>query len=143
MLQTDRSDAFAGFAFESDLLGSDFQDLGDALAEGGFVRLEFRSLGENDAIQIFDFPAGLANFFVRDRQHLGRIPPAVFLGRVRKQLADVSQTSAAQHRVGNRVQQHIGVAVPDGVMVVRQRQTAQYQRSARRQAMRVVSDSNS
>src|SRR6478752_7009532 len=61
---------------------------------------------------------------------------------VRKQLTDIAQRCRAQERVDHRVQQDIGVAVTGGVFVVRHRYSAQPQRPARLQPMRVMPDAD-
>jgi hypothetical protein len=58
-------------------------------------------------------------------------------------LSDIAQCGRAQQRVGNGVQEHVSVAEPDQFPVVGNIYPAQAERSARPQAMRIVSDSNS
>lgn len=79
---------------------------------------------------------------LRQSQHFPRIAASVHLVRIGKELADVPQGGGAEDGVGDGVQQHIGVAVPDQVVVVRHSDPTHQQRTPRGQAMRVVTNPN-
>jgi hypothetical protein len=79
---------------------------------------QFRSLGENDAIQVYHPKTGLFDCFVGEREHFRRI--AAFIGGIGigKELAYIPQVRSPKHCVGDGVEEHIGVAMTDEVVVM-------------------------
>ena len=108
----------------------------------GLCGVKSGTLCKNDTVEVDDAKAGFPNPLVGQLQHFAGIPAAIRLVRVGKQLANVAQGGGTEDRIGDRVQQHVGVAVPDQVPVVRHLDAAQQQRSAIRQPMRVVPNSD-
>ena len=107
-----------------------------------FVRRQFGRFDKHDAIQVDDAIAAAGDFAPGRLQHLARVAPAVGRVGVGKHLADIAQSRGSQQRVGHRVQQRVGVAMPHGRSIAGNIDAAQPQRTAGSQAMRVVSDAN-
>ena len=84
----------------------------------------------------------LAYLFHRDDQHFRRIAIAIGRTVIRKQLANVTESHGSQDGVGDSMQEHVGVAMPDHVVVMGNFDTAQAQRAAGFQTVRVVSDAD-
>ena len=121
---------------------ADAEDAGDAMADGVFVVGELRAFGVDDAVEVHDAVAGVGDFVRRRSQHVGRVAAAVRFLRVGEQAADVGQGGGAEQGVGDRMEQHVGVAVADEVPIVRHVDAAQPQRSAGRGAVGVLSKSD-
>ena len=85
---------------------------------------------------------GPANALDRAGEHVGRIAIAVAWIGVGEPLANIAQGGRSEHRVGYGVQQYVGVAVTDGMSIVRNVDAAQPQRPTRRQAVRIMANSN-
>jgi hypothetical protein len=141
-LATDRADQFPRLGLQADAVQVDLQKFGQSLADGKFVRRNLGLLGKQNAVDVTDAIARLANPGQGQRKHLGRVPSAVRRIGIGKQFANISQGQGAQQGVRDRVQEHIGVAVPDQSVVKGDFDSAQPQGSARRQAMRIVSNPN-
>lgn len=132
---------FAGFGFYADLFFRHAEDFGDSIANCVSVWAYFGPLSENDAIQVHDLVAGGANASGGLGQHVGRV--AVFVGwvSVGEHFADVADGGGTEEGIRDGVQEYVGVAVADGVLVVRDVEAAETQRSARRQTVRIVPNS--
>ena len=50
-------DALAGLGLKADALGVDAEDVGQALADGLAMGKQLGTLGEDDAVDVDDFPA--------------------------------------------------------------------------------------
>ena len=103
---------------------------------------DFGPLGENHAIQIQDAKACRRHAIGRRPQHLGRITPFVGWIGVWKQFPDVPKRGRPEECVGDRVQEHIGIAVPQGLFVVRNRNTAQHEAGAGAEPVGVVPEAD-
>ena len=112
------------------------------MADGVLVIRQFWPFGVDDAIEVHDAKAGLGDFCGGGGQHFGRIAASVGRIRVGEQAADIGQGGGSQQRVGDRMQQHVGVAVADKLPVVRHIDSAQPQRPAGRGAVRVFAKSD-
>lgn len=121
----DRTDSFASFRFQTDLQRANAEDARDAMAHGVEVVGQFGSLGVNHAVNVDDTIANSGDFLGSDRQHFGRVAAAVGFLRVRKQLADIGQGGSAEQRVGDGVEQHIGITMADELPIVRHQDTTQ------------------
>jgi hypothetical protein len=99
---------------------------------------QFRSLGENDAIQVYDPKTGLFDRLVGEREHFRRIAALIGGVRIGKELAYIPQVRSAKDRVGDGVEEHIGVAVADEVVIVVECQSAEAERPATCEAVGVV-----
>ncbi len=141
-LATHRADLFARLGLQPHSLHRQAQNAGNPLPDRLVRRREARSLGQHDTVEIDDPETGRDHLAMGDGKHLGRIPPAIFCFRVGEPLANVVQTGGAEDGVGYRVQQHVGVTVPNELPVVRHLDAAEPQRSARLEAVRVFADSD-
>jgi hypothetical protein len=99
-------------------------------------------LSKDDAIEVDDAKPGGGDLLPGDLQHFTRVASAISLLGVGKQLANVAQRGGSQQGVGDGVQQDIGIAMADQVLVVGDVDPAEPERSARRKPMSVVPDSN-
>src|SRR5690242_1538433 len=99
---------------------------------------QFRSLGENDAIQVYYSKTGVFDGRVSQGQHFRRIAALVGGIGIGKELAYVPQVRGAEKRVGDGVQQNIGVAMPNEMLFKRDRHTPQAQRPAKLKPMSIV-----
>jgi hypothetical protein len=141
-LPTDRPDLFARFGLHSDLVDVDSQDFRDSAADRCFVRTELRPLREDDAVQIVDRVTRLRYPLKCQSQHLCRVTATIRLIRIREQLADIAECGRTQKRIGDCVQQHIRVTVPDQMEIVWDLDSAQTQRAAVTKPVRIMSDAN-
>ena len=114
----DWANLFAGLGFNADAIGRNVEQLGQTLADGGFVGGKLRLLGKHDAVDVHDLESGRDDFNERPAQHVARVAAPIDRRGVREQLADVAQRSGAKQRVGYGMQQHIGIAMPHGMVVV-------------------------
>jgi len=141
-LPADRPDAFGGLGLHTHPIGIDVEDFGQAPADGLLVGAQPGPLGEDDAIDVADLPAGLGGGLSSLTEHFCRVATPVGRVGVGKPLADVAQGRRPEHRVGHRVQEHVGIAVADQLPVVGNVDPTQPERAAGLESMRVVSDSN-
>ena len=75
-------------------------------------------------------------------EHIGGITAPVGEVGVGKQVADVAEPGRTKQGVGDGVQQDIGIAVADEVLVVGDVDSPQPQRPPLAKAMRIVSDAH-
>ena len=99
-------------------------------------------MGEDDAIQIPELPAGGSDPFQGNPEHLGRSPPAIDRIGVGKEFANVTQSGRPKDGVGDRMEQHVGVAVADCRPVMREPQPPQPEAVSRFEAVGVVAKSD-
>jgi hypothetical protein len=142
LFASDHADTFACLRLEPDLERADAKDAGDAMPDRVLVIGQFWSFRVYHAIEIHDPIASLGDFRRGRRQHIGRIATAVRGVGVGEQAANIGQGGRPEKRIGHRVQQHIGVAVPDKLSVVRHVDAADPQRPTRRRAMRVLANTD-
>ena len=139
-LASDGPNHFAGFGFQSDQIGRDSQQTADSLADALLIVRKFWLLGKYDAIEVHDLKTLLGDLMPGGLEHLARVAPLVARVSIRKQLADVPQGSGAQQRVGNGVQQNVGIAMAHRCEVEGNVDPTQPQRPPRREPVRVVSN---
>ncbi len=138
------ADSFASFGFHTNVIGVDPKYLADSNRDRSFVGRHFGPLSEQNTIEVRDRETGLCDFLPRQLQHLGGITTFVFGGRVREKFANVAHGSGSQNRVGDRMQQHVGITVPGQPKVkVRDKDSSDHQRAAGFDSMSIVSDSDS
>jgi ABC-2 type transport system ATP-binding protein len=106
------------------------------------VRKDFGPLGENHAIQVHDPPAGLPQSVGGSPEHFGRVSAAVDRIGVGKKFADIPQRRRSEQGIGDRVEEHVGVAVADGGLVVGDSDAAEHQAGAWFEAVGVVAEAD-
>lgn len=141
-LAADGADGLAGLGLEPHEVGINAKDFGNTTADFLLKGSQLRLLGEHDAVQVYDSPAALDHRLVCPAEHVGRIAaPVVWVG-VREHLADVAQRGRTQQGVGHGVEQGVGIAVSDRSHIVRDSYPTQSKRSARREPMGVMANSD-
>ena len=120
----------------------DPEDRGDAAADHGAVRKDFGALGEDHAIQIHNPPPRLGHPVAGDAEHPGRIPPPVGRISVGEELADVAEGCRPEEGIGNGVEENVGIAVAEGLPVVRDRDPTEHERRTRPEAVGVVAEAD-
>ena len=115
----DGADGFASFGFDSDLVNVDVEDTGDAVADGVLVVGEFGAFGVDHAIEVYDVVTGFVDSGGGGVKHFGGFAGTVGGVGVGEQAADIWQRGGTEQGIGNGVQQHIGIAVADELVIVR------------------------
>lgn len=138
----DLTDAFAGLGFDADLIDVDVQVPCDDLSHRIDVRCHLGTFGQDDRVQVADFHARVMNAPDRFDQKVDAVAATVGWIVVRKQPPDIFRRDRSQQRVGDRVQQHVGVAVPDRMHLGRHIDPADPQRTAVTKPVRVVPESD-
>ena len=113
-----------------------------AIDDRSFVGRKLGALGVDDGVEVGQAVAGGGDAVVGQSQHVGRVAAAVRFLRVREQDADVGQAGGAEQGVGDRMEKDVGVAMADGMPIVRHVDAPQPQRSAGREAMGILSQSD-
>ena len=106
------------------------------------MREDFGALGEDHAIQIHNPPPRFGNPFCGDAEHPGRIPPPIRRIGVGEELADIAERRRPEDRVGDCMEEDVGIAVAKGHPVVRDRNSAEHERRARPEAVRVMAEAD-
>ena len=106
------------------------------------MRQDFGSLGENHAIQIHDPPTGGRHAPPGLGEHFRGIPAAIGRIGVGKQLSDVAERGRSEEGIGDRVEEHVGIAVAEGLPVVGDRDAPDDEALAGAEAVRVVSEAD-
>jgi hypothetical protein len=101
------------------------------------VGRQARRLGHDRAVDVDDLVAGRAHAPRRLGQQHGAVGARELGRRVGEVAPDVAQPGRAQQRIGDRVQQRVGVAVPEQAVRVRDRHAAEPQRPVRHEPVRV------
>ena len=96
-----------------------------------------------DAIRVDQFPAGCAHFGVGASEQVERVGALPALFARGKERADVSQPGRAEQGVDQRVCDHVTVRVPRKTTRVFDADTAQHERHAVREGMRVDAEADS
>jgi len=138
----DGPDLFTRFRFHADLSDVQGQDLGDTATDGVFVRADPGALDVHHAVDVRDLPVRLGDEVARLAEHVGGITAVVVRVVIGEQFADVAQRRSAEQGVGHRVQQRVGVAVADRVVIVWDLHSAEQQRAAAGETMGIVTDSD-
>ncbi len=92
---------------------------------GFLVRGKFGPLGGNHTVEVDQAVTGGGDAVVSLAEHVGGVAAAVGFVGIGEQLADVEQSGGAQQGVGDRVEQHVGVAVAHQMPIVRHVDAAQ------------------
>jgi hypothetical protein len=135
-------DLFAGFGFHANVMRRNFQQFGNSHPHSVFVVAQFWPLEHYNAIDVYYPPILASQSIANVRDHAGRIATTMGRIRVRKQIADVPHRSGPQQCVNHRMQQRIGIAMADRMLIVLDRHSAQPQRAACFQSMQVRSNSD-
>lgn len=114
----DFPDAFTRFSLQSDLRRRNGKQFCDALPNCGVMGKEFRLLGEHNAVQVDNTKSCIVDLTVGQLEHFCRIPIPIRRIGIGKQLADITLAGRTQQRVGNGVQQHVGIAMAQQVAIV-------------------------
>ncbi len=142
LLAAYRADSFSSLGFEADLEGAHAKDTCDSMADRVLMVGQFWTFGQHDAIDVRDAETGFPDFGRGCGKHLGRIAAAVGRIGIGKHSANIGQRRRAQQRIGNGVQQHVGVAMTDKLPVVRHVDATQAQWAARDRTVRIFAESN-
>lgn len=126
----DVADAFAGFGFDADAIDVDVQVLSDHFTHRIDVRCHLRTLGQDDAVQVADLHARVMHAADRFDQKVDTVAATIGGIIVGEQSSNVFRRDRSQQRIGDRVQQHIGIAVSDRVDFRRHVNAADPQRTA-------------
>lgn len=138
----DVADTFAGFGFDADLGHVDVQVSRDHFTHRVNVRCHLGAFGKDDGIEVAYFDARMMNAANRFGQKINAIAAAIGRVVVGEQTPDIFGRDRSQQRVGDRVQQHVGVAVPDRMHIRRHIDAADPQWTAVAQSVRVVTESD-
>jgi len=141
-LFSDRADAFARFGLEANLVWVDVKDPGDAVADGVQVVGQLGTFGVDNTIQVHNAITSLGNVLGSGSKHFSGVATAVGFVGVGEYAADVAEGGGAEDRVGHGVQQDIGVAMADELLVMGHVDAAEAQRAAGSQAVRVFADAD-
>jgi hypothetical protein len=125
LFATDGAEPFAGLCLKTDLAGFKLQDLGNSLTDLHLERAKFWAFGKHDAVEIYDLVTSVGDLLVGQAEHLGRVATTVGGLGIGEQFADVPDGRRTQQRIGDGVQQHIGVAVAEQVAIMGQVDPAQ------------------
>ena len=123
--------------FYLDLRGRKPQVCRDVFHHRGNVRRDFRRLTNHRRIHIHRFPTRRAHARIRFAQQHAAVRTGVRRVGVGKQTANVAQGSSAQQRIGERVQQHVGIRMPKQAAFKRNAHAADDARSPRHQRVHV------
>ena len=115
---------------------------GDALPHQGHVRPDARRFREEGGVDVPGNPARLSCQAGDLAQQMLAVGVSEALVGGREVLADVAERRRAEDRVGDGVQQHIGVGMPFQPPIVRDLDAAEDQAASRREAMSVVADAD-
>jgi hypothetical protein len=113
------------------------QRVGDALAHGRDMRRKPGRLRDHGGIDVADLPAALAHPLGRLAQQLDRVGTLETLVGVGKVAANVAQARAAEQRIGDRMEQGIGIRMAQQPFVRRDVHAAKDERAALDQGMDV------
>ena len=105
------SQPLCGFRLHVHVSGGNAEVGGDVLRHQWNVRCHLRRLRDDRRIDIDDHPSGLVQLSRRGTQQRAAVGIAVARIRIRIVPADVPQPCSAEHGIGDRVQQHVGVGM--------------------------------
>lgn len=103
---------------------------------------EFRLLGKHNAVKVDNTKPCIVDLTVGQLEHFCRIPIPIRRIGIGKQLTNITLTGGTQQRIGNRVQQHVGIAVTQQMAIVGDFNATQPQGTTAGQTMCIVPDSN-
>ena len=109
----DEAQSFVGRRLDADLIGRDAERVRDDRAHLTDARVDLRRLGENGDVHVADPPARRIEPMTYFVDELDR--RAVFVAIIggREEDADVAHARRTEQRVAERVEQHVGVGVPE------------------------------
>lgn len=119
LFATDQAYAFAGFRFNTNLVGFEPGDFSNPLLKHFLVGAELWTLSMDNNVEIANSPTGGGDFVQGQTKHFARVPGTVRLVGVGEHLADVAQCGSAQHCIGNCVQHNVGIAMAHRMAAVR------------------------
>lgn len=117
---SDGAESFVGSSFNADRRWIELQGISQVLLHLLEMGFEFRTLGNNDAIEITNGPA----FFVDEAVHLfeegeavGAAPLLICGGEV---MADIAEAERAEHGIHDGMSEDIGITVAVEAAIARQ-----------------------
>jgi hypothetical protein len=136
----DGVDAFIGFSFQVNCFGRDAKGFCEGFAHFRKMRAELWFFHDHNGVYVLDrqtfFVEKLASVFEK-HQAVRAFPFGI---GVWEMSSDIAECRCAQQRVAHGVGENIAVGVPDRSFVERERDAADDERAALRQAVQVVAD---
>ena len=123
-----------------DAVGLDADGPGEARAHLVPVRSDARFLADEHAVGVHELPAGILDALVGDAEEVERRGALPLRLAGREERADVLQAGSAEQRVDERVREHVAVGVADEPARVLDPDTAEDERDAFGQDVRVDAD---
>jgi hypothetical protein len=136
---TDRAHAFPRFRLDADSVGLKIRQRGYALPHLLDVRGEFGPLGEYYRVDIDQFQTVVPHPPQRFVKKVGAVPIPIRRVGVGEQLTDIRLGDGPEAGIGDRVQEHVGIAVPNPVDFGRDIDSTDPQRATVAQAVRIIS----
>ncbi len=118
LLLADRVQSFSRFGFDAHTVYRNTQNVGDMFPHGTFERRKTGFFRKNGAVHVENLETTLSHLATSHLQHFTGVASRVARIRIGKQLADVAHPGSAENRVGNRMQQHVGVTVTDETTIM-------------------------
>ena len=112
-----RAQLLGGLGLHVDLIHRQAQRLRDALAHGRDVRTQLGRLRDHGAVDVADLEAGLAHAARDLGQQHQRVRAFETRVGVGEMAPDVAQRGRTQQRVGDGVQQHVGIRMAEQALV--------------------------
>ena len=133
---------FGGFGFDAYLIDAQIEQVGDAGAHLVGDGRDFGRGQDQGGIDVDDAEAGVLQLLHGEVEEDGRVGvfPAGIAGR--EEAADVAGGDGAQQGVGDGVQQHVAVGVAGQALGVFERESADAQRHAFFEGVRVIAKSD-
>src|SRR5262249_3204806 len=136
----DVADTFAGLGGDVDAVGGEVQQTSEVVTDGTLDRPELRFLGEDDHTHVDNPPASAVQALERRVEEKARVGALPLRVRVRAGVTNVSRAGGGQQRVGDGVQDHVGVAVTGEAARMLDADAAEDERPAWLETVAVVSD---
>jgi hypothetical protein len=119
LLASDRANGLARLGLDADGIQRHLQQLSNPLPDRLPMGRKSGTLGEDNAVTICDTISVRLDAPHSFGQEFGRITPTLRRIGVRKQFTDISLSQPAEQGIGQGVQQHVGVAVSNQVLIMR------------------------
>ena len=83
------------------------------------MRVHLRAFAHHDAVDIHDFKACLLDFLAHLAQQLQAVGALEGRVGIREVRADIAEARGTQQGIANRMQQHVGIAMAQEALLVR------------------------